>query len=252
MKRLANWLADQLGCRIVPRWRAAGLPAAQKLQAIFAKRQIDRVIDVGANEGQFHKFLRLEVGFTGQIVSFEPIPELAARLQERSANDPAWTVHACALGAAPGELTLNVTAGTAFSSFLQPLAPDPSFRGNVVERTIRVPVSTLDEMFPDPLALRHTYLKLDTQGFDLEVARGGEGALGTIPALQTEVSFSALYDGMPDYQKSLSTFSQYGFQVSLLQNSAARSHEYLTEWTTGSRISPIPQFRPPPPVSDEF
>jgi FkbM family methyltransferase len=198
----------------VPRWRVAGLPAAQRLQEVFAKQQIGRVIDVGANEGQFYKFLRLEVGFTGQIVSFEPIPELAARLQEHSTKDPSWTVHACALGATAGELTLNVTARTAFSSFMLPLARDSSFSGNVVERTIRVTVSTLDEMFPDPIALRHTYLKLDTQGFDLEVAKGGSVALGTIPALQTEVSFFALYDGMPNYQKSLSTFGQYGFHVS--------------------------------------
>ncbi|MGO9302451.1 MAG: FkbM family methyltransferase [Candidatus Korobacteraceae bacterium] len=230
MKRLGHWLADQIGCRIVPRWRVAGLPAAQRLQEVFAKRQIDRVIDVGANEGQFYKFLRLEVGFTGQIVSFEPIPELAARLQERSTNDSSWTVHACALGATAGELTLNVTAKTAFSSFLLPLALDPDFSGNVVERTIRVPVSTLDEMFPDPIALRHTYLKLDTQGFDLEVAGGGERTLETIPALQTEVSFSALYDGMPDYQKSLSVFNQYGFHVSDFFVVAARSDGIACEF----------------------
>ena len=214
MKSFANWLAYQLGYRIVPRWRIPRLPAAERLQAIFSKLQIDKVIDVGANEGQFYEFLRLEVGFTGQIVSFEPIPELAAQLRERSANDPSWTVHACALGAAAGERMLNVTQKTGFSSFYQPLARGPRFCGNVVDRTIRVPVSTLDELFSDPTSLRHTYLKLDTQGFDLEVAKGGSVTLATIPALQTEVSFVALYDGMPDFQKSLSTFGQYGFHVS--------------------------------------
>jgi len=214
MKRIANWLANRLGYEIVPQWRMAGLPAARKLREIFARQQINRVIDVGANEGQFYRFLRSDVGYTGEVVSFEPIPEIADRLREQSASDRLWTVHASALGRSAGELTLNVAAMTVFSSFLRPLAHDPSEGGNVVSRMVRVPVTTLDDMFPDQTTLRHTYLKLDTQGFDLEVARGGERALGAIPALQTEMSYRALYDGMPDFRKSLSLFEQYGFQVS--------------------------------------
>ena len=64
---------------------------------------------------QYHKSLCLEVGFARQIVSFKPIPELTARLRVRSANDPLRTVRACAQGAAPGELILNVAGTTAFS-----------------------------------------------------------------------------------------------------------------------------------------
>jgi FkbM family methyltransferase len=217
MKRLIVRLADRLGYHIVPHWRADRAPTQWRLQDIFSKLQIDQVIDAGANEGQFYHFLRKEVGFTGQIVSFEPVPELAARLHAQSAADPLWTVHACALGSAAGELTMNVAKASVFSSFLQPVAYDPandSFEGgNVVVRTERVPVRLLDEVFPDPSALRRTYLKLDTQGFDLEVAKGGQRALGTIPALQTEVSFRPVYDTMPDYKMSLQTFERLGFRV---------------------------------------
>jgi FkbM family methyltransferase len=213
MKQLVLRLANRLGYHIIPHWRADRASAQWRLQAIFSTLQIDQVIDAGANEGQFYRFLRKEVGFTGRIVSFEPVPELAARLQAESAADPLWTVHACALGSAAGELTMNVAKASVFSSFLQPLADDPSEGGNVVVRTQRVPVRTIDEVFPDPTALRHTYLKLDTQGFDLEVAKGGQLALRTIPALQTEVSFRPVYDGMPNYKTSVETFELLGFRV---------------------------------------
>jgi FkbM family methyltransferase len=213
MKRLVVWLVNRLGYAIVPHWRLGTEPAVVRLRELFARRQIDQVIDAGANEGQFYKVLRRQVGFAGRIASFEPVPQLAARLQQQSAGDPLWTVHACALGRTAGELDLNVTKRSVFSSFLSPLADDPSEGGNVVVQTVRVPVRTLDAMFPDAAALRHTYLKLDTQGFDLEVAAGAEHALHVIPALQTEVSFRAIYGGMPGYQQSIGAFERYGFQV---------------------------------------
>jgi Methyltransferase FkbM domain len=58
--------------------------------------------------------------------------------------------------------------------------------------------------------LRRTYLKLDTQGFDLEVLRGGAQVISTLPALQTEVSFHPFYEGMPDYKMAIAAFETYG------------------------------------------
>ncbi|HUB46201.1 MAG TPA: FkbM family methyltransferase [Acetobacteraceae bacterium] len=213
MKKLVARLANRLGYEIVPHWRMDGLAMARRLRGIFAYHHIERVIDVGANEGQFYNFLRWQVGFTGQVVSFEPVPQLAARLRERSASDPSWTIHACALGSVSSEMTLNVTAMSVFSSFLQPNTDDPSTGGNVVVDTVRVPVRTLDEMFPDPTALRRTYLKLDSQGFDLEIAKGAGQVLAAIPALQTEMSFRPVYNNMPDYRQSLTAFEAHGFRV---------------------------------------
>lgn len=213
MKRLVTWMANQLGYAIVPHWRLGAEPAVIRLREVFRRRQIDRVIDVGANTGQFYRLLRQCVGFDGQIFSFEPVPQLAARLTQQSTADPNWTVHACALGRSTGMRELNMTRLSVFSSFLQPLADDPSEGGNVVTGTIRVPVRTLDDVFSDPAALRRTYLKLDTQGFDLEVAAGGALALQMIPALQTEVSFRPIYAGMPDYRSAIATFEGHGFRV---------------------------------------
>jgi FkbM family methyltransferase len=172
------------------------------------------VIDVGANKGQYREYLRHHVGFKGPIISFEPVPELVAELRGRAKDDPNWTIRGCGLGAAPGELTLNVTASTVFSSFRQPRASDEFDAGNTVTRVETVPVSTLDAEFPDLGMLRRAYLKLDTQGFDLEVMRGAPLAASVIPALQSEVSFSPIYEEMPSYAETLDEFGRLGFAVS--------------------------------------
>jgi FkbM family methyltransferase len=214
MKNLVTNLAARMGYTIMPTWRLDTYSMARCLRTLFAAKDIQTVIDVGANRGQYQQFLRAHVGFTGEIISFEPVPELAHGLQQRAAADPNWSVRACALGAAPGELPLNVTALPVFSSFRRPRPTADFASQNVVERIETVPVSTLDAEFPDAAVLQRAFLKLDTQGFDLEVMRGGREAARAIPALQSEVSFVPIYDGMPGYAEALAEFASLGFAVS--------------------------------------
>jgi len=220
MKRRINEaiskLFASLGYTILPTWRLPRLALAMRLRQTFSDYDIQTVIDVGANEGQYRNFLRHEVGFKGRIESFEPVPELADRLKRSAeSGDPLWSVHACALGAQQGELTLNVMASSDCSSFRKPIQAGSAeqIRRNTVVRTAVVPVRTLDSQFRDRPDLTRSYLKLDTQGYDLEVLRGGERVIAQIPAIQTELSFIAGYEGMPDYKEAIATFERHGFSV---------------------------------------
>jgi hypothetical protein len=79
-----------------------------------------------------------------------------------------------------------------------------------------VEVRRLDSILDECLAgidSPRLYLKLDTQGFDLEAFRGAEGVLDKILAAQTEVSFVPLYEGMPGWADSLKEFESLGFSV---------------------------------------
>jgi hypothetical protein len=53
--------------------------------------EIDLIIDVGANEGQFSEEIRVG-GYSGRIISFEPTTEAHSRLLKRSQRDPLWNV----------------------------------------------------------------------------------------------------------------------------------------------------------------
>ena len=201
------------------------LPLSTHLRKVFNLFEIDCVLDVGANVGQYRNFLRNEVGYAGLIVSFEPIPTAVQTLQELAQHDPKWMIVDCALGSVTGQATFNITKETQFSSFLTPdntstrsLDDGKAFaENNIVAQQVVVPVRTLDNCFPE-LERRHNcrnvYLKLDTQGFDLEVVKGAAQTLPKISALQTEASVVPIYAGMPNYVTSIETLQRCGFALS--------------------------------------
>ena len=217
VKHVVSNLARYFGYEVLGAWRVERLTQAKKLRNVFDALQINTVIDVGANAGQFHDFLRIEVGFSGQIHSIEPIPALATQMRNRQSSDCGWFVHEIALGPEFGERDFNVMAASTFSSFLEPRhdVADQFQTANRVIRKERVQMKPLDELTKDIGSdLRRTFLKMDTQGFDLEVVKGGDRTLREIPALQSEVSVRPIYAGMPDLKTSLAMFNALGFELS--------------------------------------
>ena len=186
------------------------------LTKVINAYKIDSVIDVGANEGQFGLFLR-NIGFKGIIYSFEPVAAPFAILSLVSAPDDRWFVYNFALGAKSEEAHINVSKHTSFSSLLKPseyaLGHWPNSH---VDHTQRVNVRTLDEWcLESPISEKDSvFLKMDTQGFDLEVFLGAKNTLNIVRAILSELSLIAVYDGMPNYMQSLSTFEKAGFSVS--------------------------------------
>jgi FkbM family methyltransferase len=218
MKHALAHLARRFGYEVQPLWRMARIAHVSKLRRVLETWRINTIIDVGANRGQFRDFLRVEVGFSGQIHSVEPISNLAKEMQARQSRDRDWFIHQIALGAEAGERDLHVMASDTFSSFLEPGhdLTDRLKESNTVVREERVQVWLLDDLVKEiaPLDLDRTFLKMDTQGFDLEVVRGGSRTLGEIPVLQSEVSVRPIYAGMPDLTTSLRTFEALGFGIS--------------------------------------
>jgi FkbM family methyltransferase len=212
-------LARGIGCEIIPRWRMASWELSTHLAQLFARHQIDVVLDVGANRGQYRDFLRDEVGFAGQIVSFEPMSKMAEIPRGRATADARWHIHHCAVGRMPGTLPLNVMRDETLTSFRRPKGGhvrDDLDATNTIVRVEEVAVRTLDEMWPEIAAMHKVarpYLKMDTQGFDLEVVAGAGAALRQVVALQSEIAFRALYAAAPGYLDSISQLQSAGFEI---------------------------------------
>lgn len=187
------------------------------LGQLLGQFEVNCVLDVGANAGQYAQRLR-RLGYEGHIVSFEPVGALYERLKRLSASDPKWSVHRLALGGRDGEADINVTRASVFSSLLKPNGDSGRHFGNGPEVTTveRVPVRRLDSVLgellagvPDP----RPFLKMDTQGYDLEVFAGlGEWAHRLV-GLQSEVSLIPIYEGMPRMAASLGAYEAAGFEV---------------------------------------
>lgn len=207
------------GYSLVPTWRLANRPMARHLGRLFAQYDVDCVIDVGANEGGYAKFLRQEVGYRGLIHSFEPISRLAENCRKLAQGDPMWRIHQYALGEIPGNANINVMKSSEFSSFLEPMTEFTSVFQNVntVDHTECVSVQTLESVMPvlqNDSLVRHPYLKIDTQGFDMAVIRGAGKTLDSLIAVQTELSFRPLYRNMAGWQDVIDLLQKRGFDVS--------------------------------------
>jgi FkbM family methyltransferase len=211
-KRLVTSAAEEVRYFLLPKWRARNYELATLLAQVIKRLEVNCVLDVGANIGQYGKFLRDEVGYRGRIVSFEPYPQAFIQLQKTAARHQPWQTHPFALGAARQSMRLNVMAATEFNSFLSPVPTgiDHVEKKNRVREVIEVRVERLDSVIPDD---QNLFLKMDTQGFDLEVLRGASGCRDRICAMQSEVSVIPIYGKMPDMQASLAEFSRCGFDL---------------------------------------
>ncbi len=204
-KRTVRTFVRRLGYDIVP--FAGGLVDLQR-QLL---RQTPVVLDVGANVGQYAERLR-DLGYEGRIVSFEPGSKAFHLLTSRAQADVSWEARNVALGAECGTATLQVSANSVSSSLLgvapEHLAAAPA---STVIAFEEVRLSTLDtevNNLPGPY-----WLKLDVQGFELSVLKGGESALDRALAIQAELSFGDLYEDQTDWLELTSFLRDRGFKL---------------------------------------
>ena len=214
-----NSISGRFGIYTIPKWRSHDFMLIKRMQRIIDEYKIDCIIDVGANSGQYYNFLRKDIKYKGLVISFEPDPESYEVINKNSQNDPFWIVEKYALGNKEAELEFNIMEGSVFNSFLQPDNSETSVfdKSNSIKKIIVVPVKRLDTLFSNyknKYDFNNVFLKLDTQGFDLEVFEGTSNILEYIKGVQTEVSFMPLYKNAPTFEKSLKVFRENGFDVS--------------------------------------
>ncbi len=179
-----------------------------RLKDWLKRLQINCVLDVGANNGGYARNLR-RLGYKGYIFSFEPNPAEFENLTTNFKQDPYWHGYNLALGSETKTSTLNISQLSVLSSFLSPLDCP-------VERTCEVEIKRLDDILDDVIKIVETpriFLKIDTQGYDLEVLKGAEGCIQKILGLQSELSIQAIYENMPHYLDLLAFYESLGFQL---------------------------------------
>ena len=220
VKSSVGQLAEALGYRIIDTSRVMPRDVASHLRILLDHVKVSCVLDVGANVGQFGRMLRDEVGYKGLIVSFEPGSAALEQLRRAAADDPAWIVRPYAIGAEAGRLSFNVMKADTLSSFLPPerSATELFAEHNVVDHVEEVEVKRLDAAVAE---LRREcdpgeamFLKMDTQGYELQVLAGAGAVLAEMAGVQVELPFLPLYHDMPSYVTILAALDEHGFQLS--------------------------------------
>jgi FkbM family methyltransferase len=176
-----------------------GLPRAyaaeRALAGLVREQQINLVLDVGANAGQFVGEL-LSSGYKGRIVSFEPLTSAHKQLCHEARLHPEWTIaNRTAVGAVNGSIDIHISGNGVSSSILGMLpshslaAPESAYVG--IET---VPISRLDDLYTLS-ATDRALLKIDVQGYEKQVIDGAALVLRGVRAVITEMSLVPLYDG---------------------------------------------------------
>jgi FkbM family methyltransferase len=211
LKSVVRRCAKELGYEILG--RAQSFAAQKTLMGLLKQEEINLVIDVGANVGQFVHGLR-QAGYRERIVSFEPQSSAHSQLEALAENDPKWTIATrTALGDTSGVITMH-TSGNSVSSSILPMlashreaAPESDYVG-----TEKVPLNRLDDIL-SLTGQDRAMLKIDVQGYEKPVLDGAPRVLACCRALFLEMSLISLYEGQTLAQQLWDELDEAGFDI---------------------------------------
>jgi FkbM family methyltransferase len=156
-------------------------------------------IDVGCRDGVRPAWRELRPN--ALLVGFDPDPAECARLNEAAGASAQERYEPLALAARAGEATLYLTADPQSSSLYPPdpgaVRRYPELWRHEPRGTQTILTTTLDCWARDADIGRIDALKVDVQGAELDVLRGGEQSLESVRVIETEVEFQGLYQGQP-------------------------------------------------------
>ena len=185
------------------------------------------LLDVGAHHGWFFHCW-LDWCPQAEVYAFEPTTESFKRADELYGADSRVHLFQQGLGAQIGELSLNILADSQVSnSFLEPdqktWASIEYVTGEISTR--RVPVTTLDSFCATKGIPAAYLLKIDVQGYELEVLKGAVGMLPKIDYVFVEAGIQRLYEGAPSFAEVFLVMEKQGFHLM-----------HLRTWHRGNRV----------------
>jgi FkbM family methyltransferase len=173
------------------------------VQAVFHSKPGEVVIDIGAHIGLYTMKAAKDVGTKGKVIAVEPDPQSYAILKSNIALNHLDNVVAvnAALSDVSGEMTFYACTDPSLSGFeLQPKAKLREVR--------TVKTLTLDRLLAENGVDQINWVKLDVEGAETRVLRGGQAALRNAKDLAVIVESSST-EAM-EYLRSL------GFKTSFL------------------------------------
>lgn len=173
------------------------------------------IYDIGANAGTWTLLARSVIQ-GARVEAFEPLEEHCDAFLQSTAGLEDVHLHPIGLGASSDQRELRITSFSDASSFLALTAAGAETFGVAEVGRTSCTIVGLDEFrgehelpFPD-------LLKLDVQGFELEVLKGALEVLAHATAVIVEVSFREYYSGQCLFSDVCSFLGTRGFELCAL------------------------------------
>ncbi|HYE31034.1 MAG TPA: FkbM family methyltransferase [Methylomirabilota bacterium] len=227
--RLSNLASNALTLVEEPRVRAAWARNWEQDHYVRLLRYYDEgfrpkvIYDIGGHQGLWAEMAQAIFNPDGIIV-FEPQKSLHSVIDQRRRPSGSWQILDVALGDRDEARDMHVTDNEAASSLLQPVTSGvpETWRTNVVSST-KVAVRTLDNLARELNLPKPDFVKIDVQGFEGQVLKGGASTFPHARRMVVEVSLREIYQGQAYVPEILAQANELGFALEDI-NDAVRDH----------------------------
>jgi FkbM family methyltransferase len=248
---ILSLLSDRRAIQAIATWSKFSVTSYQMVSALVKQDIAPQcIIDVGANVGQFSIACSQLLNHP-QIHAFEPLPDCVHQLKTNTAKLSNIHIHPIALGDVAGQVEFRVNAHSHSSSILPMHSLHlEAFPTAQETKLLSVDVKTLDQVFQSVQLPRPLMLKVDAQGYESNVLRGGAELLHQVDWVLLETSFKPLYVGELLFNDICQLMQSFGFQFS-------RPVGWLNDPRNGEVLQmdalftqPTPAAHPPQPADE--
>ncbi len=170
------------------------------------------IIDIGSNKGQF--MILIEKMFPNKIIySFEPIEEMLQKQKKFFYYKKNVFFNNFALGNEISKKDFFITNRKDSSSFLKIVENKNKSKNYEIKEKRQIQINTLDNYFLDKNIILPILIKIDVQGFELEVLKGSKKLLKKTDYLLLEVSNSEMYRSQASEVKVIEFLKRLNFQI---------------------------------------
>jgi FkbM family methyltransferase len=169
------------------------------------------ILDIGSNQGQFALMINA-VFPEAQIYGFEPIPDCYQKLISNTTRIQKFKAFNLGLGYEQGEIEFQSNDFSGASSFLRMsnLHKD-TFPYTKQTQIIKVQVERLDQVANKLMIEFPLLIKVDVQGYEIQVLKGGIETFQKAQAIIIETSHEHLYENQPLFDDIYCQLKSWGF-----------------------------------------
>lgn len=172
---------------------------------------INTILDIGANEGQFTKVIT-QILPGVQVYSFEPLKVAYEIFKSQFKGNNKIEIFNFALGDEDKQSSIYKNEFSASSSVIamtELLKEAFPFSRSVTEE--KITIKRLDDFSYNLNLNKEILMKIDVQGFELNVLKGAENTLRDVKLIIVETSFFELYQKQPLFKDVYNYLIRNGF-----------------------------------------
>ena len=196
-------------------WRKGllnGIAATVELENMIKNIDPETIIDIGSNKGQF--IMLIEKIFPGKtIYSFEPITDVLEKQKKFFNYKKNIFFHNFALGSVSSTKEFFVTKRMDSSSFFKINTTENQSKDYEIQTKKNIQIKTLDDVMVNKEIIKPVLVKIDVQGYELEVLKGLDETLSKVDYLLIEVSENEMYINQPKSDEIIKYLENRNFHI---------------------------------------